>query len=164
VPEWKRLDHRELRRRLKGRCFICELLRGNPEFAHHVFYEDSEVVAFLNKYPVLYGYSLVAPREHREAVTGDFPLATYLDVQRVVYRVAEALRSLVATERLYIMSLGSQQANSHVHWHVAPLPSGTPFEQQQFAALDRSEYLDIPDAEMEGLAARLRAVLSATGA
>jgi diadenosine tetraphosphate (Ap4A) HIT family hydrolase len=61
MAEWRRLDHEELVRRLAGRCFICELLSGNPEFAHHVFYEDEDVVAFLNKYPVLYGYSLVAP-------------------------------------------------------------------------------------------------------
>ena len=27
------------------------------------------------------------------------------------------------------------RANAHVHWHVAPLPPGVPYEQQQFRAV-----------------------------
>lgn len=26
----------EIRQRLGGRCFVCELVAGNPEFRHHV--------------------------------------------------------------------------------------------------------------------------------
>lgn len=66
------VDFAAVRERLAGRCFICELLAGNPEFAHHVVYDDGRAVAFLNRYPALYGYVLVAPREHREHVTSDF--------------------------------------------------------------------------------------------
>jgi hypothetical protein len=36
----RRVDFDEVYRRLAGRCFICELVRGNPEFRHHVVYED----------------------------------------------------------------------------------------------------------------------------
>ncbi len=109
---------------------------------------------------MLYGYSLVAPRDHREAVMSDFPLPAYLALQQVVYRVGKALANVVPAERLYVMSLGSRQGNAHVHWHVAPLPPGTPFEQQQFAALDRGDYLDMPDTEMADLARRLREELA----
>ncbi len=117
-------------------------------------------MAFLNKYPAVYGHSLVAPREHRERVTADFSPEEYLALQRIVYEVGEALRQVVPTERLYILSLGSVQANSHVHWHIAPLPPGVPFEQQQFAALDRAGYVDLPESEAAELANRLRAALS----
>jgi diadenosine tetraphosphate (Ap4A) HIT family hydrolase len=127
--EYESFDFEALRERLGGRCFICELLAGNPEFRHDVFYENA--VAFLNKYPSLYGYSLVAPKQHREAVTADFHPDEYLALQEVVYRVGEAIRRTVPAERLYILSLGSQEGNRHVHWHVAPLPPGVPFEQQQ---------------------------------
>jgi diadenosine tetraphosphate (Ap4A) HIT family hydrolase len=58
----------------------------------------------------------------------------YLSLQRLVYQVGEALRGELPTERLYIMSLGSQSGNRHVHWHVAPLPPGVPYAEQQFAA------------------------------
>ena len=150
------IDHEAIRKQIAGRCFICEMLSGNPEYAHNLVYEDDKTVAFLNRYPPLYGYVLVAPREHREQVTGDFSRDDYLALQSVIHRVSEAVRHVVPTARLYILSLGSQEANSHVHWHVAPLPSGVPFDQQQFAALDAKVYLDLSDEEMANLAARIR--------
>ena len=101
------VDFDDVYRRLAGRCFICELVRGNPEFRHHVVYEDEHTVAFLQQFQTLYGYVLVAPKEHREQVTGDFSPEEYLALQAVVHRVGEALRRAVPTERLYILSLGS---------------------------------------------------------
>jgi diadenosine tetraphosphate (Ap4A) HIT family hydrolase len=152
----KRVDFNAIREELRGRCFICEMLAGNPEYEHHVVYEDVRAVAFLNRYPSLYGYVLVAPKEHREQVTGDFSLDEYLDLQVVVHRVGEAIRRVVPTERLYILSLGSQQANRHVHWHLAPAPPGLPFEQQQLAALDSNVVLDLTQSEQAELASQLR--------
>ncbi len=139
----------------EGPCFICELVAGsNP---HHLIYEDQTAVVFLNKYSVLYGYTLVAPREHREQATGDFTLQEYLQLQRLIYLVAEALRQVVPTERLYILTLGSQQGNRHVHWHLAPLPPGVPYQQQQTAALDlKRGVLAIPEDEMASLARSIR--------
>ena len=156
------VDFATVRATLAGRCFICELVAGNPEFAHHIVYEDEYAVAFLNRYPALYGYVLVAPREHREQVTGDFTRAEYLRLQEVVHRVGEAIRQVVPTERLYVLSLGSQDGNRHVHWHLAPLPPGVPFERQQFAALDTNERLDLSADELTELAARIRTALADT--
>jgi diadenosine tetraphosphate (Ap4A) HIT family hydrolase len=153
------VDFDEIRQRLGGQCFICELIAGNPDFRHQVIYEDDSAIAFLNAYPALYGYVLVAPREHREQVTGDFSTDEYLQLQKVVHRVGQAVRSVVPTERLYILSLGSQQGNRHVHWHIAPLPPGTPFEEQQLAALETDARLDLTEDEMAELAKRLRAAL-----
>jgi ATP adenylyltransferase len=154
----KRIDPEAIRRRVGDRCFICELLAGNPEFAHHVVYEDEHAIAFLNKYPRLRGYVLVAPREHREHVAADFELDEYLQLQAVVYRIGRALSEVLPTERLYILSLGSQQGNRHVHWHVVPLPPGVPFEEQQFAALDTNDVIHM-DEELTDLAARIRMAL-----
>jgi diadenosine tetraphosphate (Ap4A) HIT family hydrolase len=152
----KRVDFNAIREELGGRCFICEMLAGNPEYQHHVVYEDERAVAFLNRYPSLYGYVLVAPKDHREQVTGDFSLDEYLHLQAVVHRVGEAICQVVPTERLYVLSLGSQQANRHVHWHLAPTPPGLPFEHQQLAALDSNIVLDLTQAEQTDLASRLR--------
>ena len=146
-----------LERSRSGPCFVCEMLAGNPEYQHHIVYEDDYAVAFLNRYPPLYGYTLVAPKAHREQVTGDFSLEEYLHLQRVIYHVAEALRRVVPTERLYILSLGSQQGNRHVHWHLAPLPPGVPYEEQQLEALRVSRgMLKLEDEEKAALAARIR--------
>ena len=141
-------------------CFICGLVAGDPAFAHHVIYEDEFAIVFLNKHPTLRGYSLVCPRDHREQVTGDFDLPDYLRLQALVHAVGEALRRVFAAERVYVLSLGSQQGNRHVHWHVAPLPPGVPLEDQQFAALDVTRgVLAIEEAEMADLARRIGAGL-----
>lgn len=149
-----------------GPCFICSLVSGDPAFAHHIVFEDDFAIAFLNKYPVLAGYVLVCPKAHLEQVTGDFSRPDYLRLQALVYDIAEALRTVLEVERVYILSLGSQQGNRHVHWHVAPLPPGIPAEAQQFAALDveRAGVLAMDEAELTALASRIAAALAASAA
>jgi diadenosine tetraphosphate (Ap4A) HIT family hydrolase len=98
------------------------------------------------------------PKRHVEQVTGD--LDDYLALQTVVHRVGKAIQAVVPTERLYVLSLGSAQGNRHVHWHLAPLPPGVPFEQQQLAALHSDLVLDVSDDELADLAARLRETLT----
>jgi len=117
-----------------GACFICEFICGNPRFAHFEVGRTDNAVAFMNRYPTLEGYVLVAPLDHREQVTGDMSADEYLGLQSFVYAIAEAVRKVLLPERVYILSLGSQAANAHVHWHVAPLPYGVPLEEQQYHA------------------------------
>lgn len=147
-------------------CFICRLAAGDPAFAHHMIYEDDFAVAFLNKHPTLTGYALVCPRTHKEQIgAGDLDLAEHLRLQALVYAVAEALRHVLPTERVYILSLGSQQGNRHLHWHVASLPPGVPFEDQQFAALDVTRgVLAQSEPEMADLARRITAALEVPAA
>jgi len=146
-------------------CFICETVRGNPDFAHHIVYEDDETIAFLNKYPTLRGYTLVCPKAHREDLVDDLSSVEYLRLQAIVHRIAKALKRIIPTERVYVLSLGSQTGNSHLHWHVAPLPPGVPPEQQQFHALMmEGGVLEIPDDEMRLLASSLAAAFIETAA
>jgi diadenosine tetraphosphate (Ap4A) HIT family hydrolase len=80
----------------------------------------------------------------------------YIDLQRFVYRVTEAVREEVGTERMYIYSFGSNQGNSHVHWHVVPLAPGVPYDEQQGAWASWSKgVLRIPKEEMASLAERI---------
>lgn len=147
-----------VKRSTSGKCFVCEFLKGNPEYQHHLIAETEAAIAFLAKLPTLYGYVIVAPKEHLEQVTGDFAEDSYLELQRLVYRVAEGVRALLAPERVYILSLGSQAANSHVHWHIAPLPMGVPLERQQYYALmHENGAIETTPKEMAKLAQELRA-------
>jgi len=143
-------------------CFICEMISGRLN-GNHIIHQDNTCIIFLNKYPVLYGYVLVAPIEHREQVTGSFTVGEYLALQRMLYRTVEAVQKSVTAERIYILSLGSQQGNSHVHWHIVPLPYGVPFKEQQLEALRiENGILDIPDDEMENLARQIRQKIDLT--
>ena len=159
MPSWRPLDHDAIRRSIAGRCFICGLVAGEPEFGHRVLYRDPAAIAFLSKYPTVPAYTLVAPTSHREHVTRDFSADEYLLLHRVIYRIGEALQRSVPTERLYVLSLGSQQGNRHVHWHLVPVPPGVPFDQQQYSLLDRKDYLSFSEDETEDLAQRIERAL-----
>jgi diadenosine tetraphosphate (Ap4A) HIT family hydrolase len=149
-----------VRRSREGPCFVCATIAGLPGYEHEVILDEPEHVAFLSRYPTVYGYALVCPRRHVEHVVGDLTEAEYLALQAVVYRVARAVEAAVAPERTYLLSLGSQQGNAHIHWHVAPLPPGTPYEQQQFHAL-MAEHGRIPwsPEQAADLGGRIRAEL-----
>lgn len=156
---WPDMDalHRKFRTQP---CFVCRLLAVDDDLPRYIFHDDDKSVAFLDGYPRAYGYSLVAPKEHKEQVTGDFTLDEYLDLQRLVYRVTEAVREEVGAERMYLYTFGSNQGNAHVHWHVVPLPPGVPCERQQGAwASWEDGVLKIPHDEMSSLAARIGARL-----
>ncbi len=142
---------------LEGPCFVCALVAGHPDYLHHQVYEDEDTVAFLSRYPTLLGYCLVAPKKHVESWLHDLSESDFLRLQSVIHRIALAVAATVPTERMYLLSLGSQQGNAHLHWHVAPLPPGVPYDQQQFHALmAENGVLDVDDAAQATLAQRIR--------
>lgn len=137
-------------------CFICAIVNKEISSPAHIIFENDDAIVFLDKYPRQYGYTLVAPKKHLEQVTRDFDLKDYLELQKLVYFVSEAVREEVGAERMYIFTFGSNQGNAHVHWHVVPLPPGTPYKEQQGEAISwRKGVLKIPDEEMLDLAKRI---------
>ena len=87
----------------------------------------------------------------------DLEDAEFLALQHVVHKVAKAVAAVVPTERMYCMSLGSKEGNAHVHWHIAPLPPGVPYDQQQYHALmAENGVLDVDDGAQAALAQSIR--------
>jgi histidine triad (HIT) family protein len=137
-------------------CFICELVKGNPAYRHHLVHEDDETIIFLSKYPTLRGYALVCPKAHREDLAEDLSRAEYLDLQANVHRLARALKRVFDAERVYVLSLGSQQGNRHLHFHVVPLPKGVPYGEQQYHALMAEHgVLRLAETEMAAMAGEI---------
>jgi diadenosine tetraphosphate (Ap4A) HIT family hydrolase len=131
-PARRPVDAAEYARRVResreeGRCFICRIVSGTQGYGHQIVYEDAGTIVFLNRYPTLLGYCLAAPKRHAEDWVHDLDDGEFLALQRVVRRVARAVAAVVPVERMYCLSLGSQQGNAHVHWHIAPLPPGVPY-------------------------------------
>lgn len=136
----------------RGSCFICSIVSGDLD-GHLIIARDDISVSFLAKAPTLFGCALLAPLEHRTGVVEDFTEVEYVELQRRVYLLGRAVSRVVPTERLYVLALGSEQGNAHVHWHVAPLPPGVAYERQQYAALmHENGFLDVPDADQAALA------------
>lgn len=164
-PARRPMDTAEYARRVResreeGGCFICRIVSGTHGYSHQIVFEDAETIVFLNRYPTLLGYCLVAPRRHAEDWVRDLDEAEFLALQRVVRRVARAVAAVVPAERMYCLSLGSQQGNAHPHWHVAPLPPGVPYHQQQYYALmAENGVLDVDDSTQAALAEAIRSHL-----
>lgn len=145
-----------------GRCFICELADEQTTRERETLaYRDEHCVVFFPPWPRLYAYCLLAPRHHATNVVSDFTEGDYLALQLRIHRLGRVLTEVTPTERLYVFSFGSMQGVAHVHWHVAPLPPGIPFREQQFAAVDKLEYLVIARAEIDELAERVGAGMTA---
>ena len=160
--EWLRrrtpLDMERYLEASRTHCFICAFRDEEPGYEHHLILDTPDAIAFLAKYPAVYGHVLVAPRAHREGVIADFTDPEYLGLQRVVRRVGEAVQEVTQCERLYVLSLGSQAPNAHVHWHLVPCPPGLPYEMQQVNLLlvARDGYVDVSFEELAALASTLR--------
>ncbi|MFU8851609.1 HIT family protein [Micromonospora sp. SL1-18] len=157
-PPKTAFDFEQYERRVRqGPCFVCALVSGDPDYRHHVVYEDDETVAFLTRNPTLLGYCLVAPKRHIQSWIQEMEQHEFLRFQGVVYAVASAVAATLPTERMYSMSLGSQQGNAHLHWHLAPLPPGVPYHQQQFYALmAENGVLTVDDDAQSALAREVR--------
>ncbi|GAA3106081.1 HIT family protein [Nonomuraea salmonea] len=148
------------RRSRTGPCFICGIVNGSPDQPEEVVHDDGEHIAFLARFASLPGYVLVAPKAHVEHVVRDLTEDRFLAVMRVVRRVALALEASVPCERTYLLSLGSQQGNAHLHWHIAALPPGVPYERQQYHALmAENGVVEHTPEEAAALAARIRQAL-----
>lgn len=100
-----------------------------------IVYEDEQVMAFLNQLPSQEGYTIVCPKRHAERYETDLTLDEWLHLQAVVRRVARAVSAATGAIRMYLASLGSPERNPHLHVHVCPCPAGTPFDEQQFEAM-----------------------------
>ena len=152
-----------VQRSRSGDCFVCRVAAGKSPRREFIVHRDDHHIAFLPNFHVQRGYVLVAPIEHREGVVEDFPLDEYLALHTVVRAVGRALSQTVPTERIYVLSLGSQDGNAHVHWHVVALPPGVPYEQQQFVALMHESHgvLDLTDHERTEISDALRASIAA---
>lgn len=135
-PAKTTFDFEQYARRVsEGPCFVCAFVAGHPDYRHHLVFENEDTVAFLTRWPTLLGYCLVAPKRHLESWMHDMEQHEFLHFQGIVHAVAHAIAATVPTERMYSMSLGSQQGNAHLHWHLAPLPPGVPYHRQQFHAI-----------------------------
>ena len=163
----KRITAAEYDSLARSACFVCRIVEGRPLVPNErIIYEDDRVIAFLNQLPSQEGYTIVCPKRHAERFETDLTDEEWQHLQAIVRRVARAVSEATGAIRMYIASLGSPERNPYLHVHVCPCPPGTPFEQQQFAAMmvPNGEYLLLSDERLDELAGAIRANLVGSGA
>jgi diadenosine tetraphosphate (Ap4A) HIT family hydrolase len=161
-----RLDHAQYDAVARSGCFVCRILEGRPFVPNpRIVFEDDQVIAFLNQFPTQEGYTIVCPKRHVERYEADVSEEEWLYLQVIARKIAKAISEATGAIRMYVASLGSPERNAHLHLHLCPCPEGTPFEQQQFAAMEMKDgrYLDLSDERLDEIAAQIRQRLDDQG-
>ncbi len=99
---------------------FCEIVQGRRE-AHFV-YRGERVVAFLDKYPLYRGHTLVVPREHYRDVT-DTPDDVLAEMFSLAKRLVVAMRDALGAPGVRLVVNNGSAAGQvifHVHMHVIP--------------------------------------------
>src|SRR3970040_583874 len=101
-------------------CIFCDIIQGKKQ--GHFIYEDDTHVAFLDKYPIDHGHSLVLPREHFEKVT-DMTADKVGDLFSKIPKIAKAIIQTTnadAFSRTQNNGRAAKQIVPHVHVHIIP--------------------------------------------
>lgn len=133
-------------------CIFCDILDGKR--VGHIIYEDESHVAFLDKYPIDVGHSLVIPREHHEKIT-DMTSENVGKLFAIVPKIAKAILDATGADAF---SLGqnngkaAKQIIPHVHIHIIPRYNhkGTIWTKRQIS----------DDSELSELAKKTRNVFT----
>ena len=101
-------------------CIFCDIIQGKKQ--GNFIYEDESHVAFLDKYPIDYGHSLVLPRDHFEKVT-DMNSEMVGDLFSKVPKIAKAIMETINANAFSMAQNNGRAAKQivpHVHIHIIP--------------------------------------------
>ena len=136
-----------------GPCIFCDIVSGKS--AASVIYEDTDVMALLDIYPVQRGHALVIPRHHYVDIW-DIPPDVLAKVASVTKRVSQRMKEVLDTEGVNTFSASGKPAGQdiyHFHMHVIPLGKG---ERTKFVGWWRTAMGTSERSELDKLAAELR--------
>lgn len=101
-------------------CVFCAIVRGQSPIAK--VYEDTTFLAFMDKYPITSGHTLVLPKFHYDDVF-QMTEAEVGNMYRVVHIIASAVYSATGAQGLNTGQNNGRAANQivpHVHVHIIP--------------------------------------------
>ena len=128
-------------------CIFCQIVQGRANC--HRVYEDDEVLAFLDIFPVSPGHVLVIPKEHAVDIF-DLQETSAEAVARVARKVAYAVEETLRPDGLMVAQLNREAAGQtvfHYHMHLIPRAAGDSMAMHARVPGD--------PGEMAGIASRL---------
>lgn len=137
---------------MSGACVFCRILRRDAPAAF--VYEDDQIAAFLDLYPVHAGHTLVVPKTHIEdlvACPGDLAGRLFA----VSGRLAPAVVAAAGADGFNVWTANGRAAGQtvfHLHLHVLPR-----FRADAFGLRFPKDYPREADrSALEAMAARIR--------
>ena len=132
-------------------CTFCQIANG--ELPAQVVYRDADVVAFLDRAPLLPGHVLVMPTRHVETLD-DLPDDLLAPVFGAVRRTSIAVQKALRAEGSFVATnTRVSQSVPHLHVHVVPRNKGDGLFSTRLI-WQRKKYEN--DSEMADLAAKIR--------
>jgi len=133
-------------------CLFCDIMDGKK--VGHFLYEDDSHIAFLDRYPIDVGHSLVLPRKHHEKIT-DMTPKDVGTIFALVPKIAKAILEATGADAFSIgqnNGLAAKQIVPHVHIHIIPRynSKGTVWTKRQISN----------DNELSDLAKKIRSILT----
>ena len=101
-------------------CVFCAIIRGQSPVAK--VYENDTFLAFMDKYPITFGHTLVLPKYHY-ADLFKMTEAEVGNLYRMVHNIASAVYSATGAQGLNTGQNNGKAANQivpHVHVHIIP--------------------------------------------
>ena len=101
-------------------CIFCDILDGKRD--GHLVYEDEDHIAFLDKYPIDDGHTLVIPKKHHERIT-DMDSDNVGKIFSIVPKIAKAVLIGSGADAFSLAQNNGKAAKQiipHVHIHIIP--------------------------------------------
>ena len=106
-------------------CIFCDILDGKRDA--HFLYQDNSHVAFLDKYPIDVGHSLVIPRDHHEKIT-DMDSENVGNLFALIPKIAKGVLEATNADAFSVGQNNGKAAKQiipHVHIHIIPRYNST---------------------------------------
>ena len=109
----------------------------NREIEATIIYEDKNSIAFLDAFPFEPGHVLVIPKKAYKTIF-DMSESEFLDLQRVIFKVANKVRETTKKDIVIIQRNGEDAGQEilHVHFHI--IPRYTPEKEKPLFSDDNS--------------------------
>ena len=133
-------------------CTFCQIANG--ELPAHIVHRDEDVIAFLDRAPLVHGHVLVMPVAHVETLD-DLPDALLAPVFGAVRRTSIAVQKALRAEGSFVATnTRISQSVPHLHIHVVPRNKGDGLFSTRLV-WQRKKYE--ADSEMAEIAAKIGA-------
>ncbi|NOJ31523.1 MAG: HIT family protein [Candidatus Nitrosocosmicus sp.] len=87
-----------------------------------IIYENDKFLAFMDKYPINHGHTLIVPKEHYGNIL-EMPAEIVGEMYSLIPKLAKAITSVIESDGFNINQNNGKSANQivpHVHVHIVP--------------------------------------------
>ena len=103
-----------------GNCIFCRIIR--KDIPNAIIYENDKFLAFMDKYPINHGHTLIVPKEHYGNIL-EMPAEIVGEMYSLIPKLAKAITSVIESDGFNINQNNGKSANQivpHVHVHIVP--------------------------------------------